>query len=139
MVSVVKKDGNRETSYSELEKSRYPLVVLINGGSASASEIVAGAVQDTGAGILVGTKSFGKGSVQTVVQIDAESAIKFTIAKYYTPKERSIHGIGIEPDVVVELPDSKDEGKGQSSEQKPEVPQDIQLDKALEVLKGKMH
>ena len=138
IVSVVRKDGTRETSYSELAAPRYPLVVLINGGSASASEIVAGAVQDTGAGTLIGTKTFGKGSVQTVVRIDAESAVKFTIAKYYTPKDRSIHGIGIEPDVVVELPDDKDDGD-EGTEKKAEAKKDPQMEKALEVLNGKMH
>ncbi|HWR38345.1 MAG TPA: S41 family peptidase [Patescibacteria group bacterium] len=138
VVSVVRKDGSRETSYSELEKSRWPLAVLINGGSASASEIVAGAIQDTGAGTLIGTKSFGKGSVQTVVQIDQESAVKFTIAKYYTPKDRSIHGIGIEPDIVVELPEIKDTGKDAEQEQKNDTKKDPQLEKAVEVLKQKI-
>ena len=124
VVSVVTRDGQRETHTSNLETTKYPVVILVNGGSASASEIVAGAAQDTGAGTLVGTKTYGKGSVQTVVRLDEGSAIKLTIAKYLTPKDRSINGVGIEPDIVVELPESKDK--------------DVQLDKALEVLKSKM-
>ncbi len=79
-----------------------PLVVLINEGSASAAEIVAGALQDHGRAIIVGTRSFGKGSVQTVIPIDDSSAIKITTATYYTPLGRSIQIRGIEPDVYVE-------------------------------------
>lgn len=124
VVSVVTRDGRRETHSSNLEVTKYPLAILVNGGSASASEIVAGAVQDTGVGTLIGTKTYGKGSVQTIIRLDEEAAIKLTIAKYLTPKDRSINGVGIEPDIVVELPESRDK--------------DVQLDKALEVLKGKM-
>jgi len=78
-----------------------PMVVLINGGSASASEIVAGALQDYNRAIILGTKSFGKGSVQTIIPIDASSGIKLTTALYYTPAGRSIQATGIIPDVVV--------------------------------------
>lgn len=79
-----------------------PLVTLINGGSASASEIVAGALQDHGRAVIVGTRSFGKGSVQTIVPITKDRAIKITTARYYTPDGRSIQAKGIEPDVIVE-------------------------------------
>jgi carboxyl-terminal processing protease len=126
VVSVVAKDGTQETRYSQLEAPQYPLVVLVDGGSASASEIVAGAVQDTGAGTLIGTKTFGKGSVQNIIDLGDASAIKITFAKYYTPKGRSINGIGIEPDIMLAMPDYKETGK------------DLQLEKAVEVLKEKL-
>ena len=79
-----------------------PLVVLINGGSASASEIVAGALQDHGRAIIMGTRSFGKGSVQTVLPLDETRAIKLTTSLYYTPNGRSIQAQGIEPDIIVD-------------------------------------
>jgi carboxyl-terminal processing protease len=89
------------------------LVVLINGGSASASEIVAGALQDHHRAIIVGTRSFGKGSVQTVIPLGSNGALRLTTARYYTPSGRSIQAKGIEPDPVVEeeLPDEL-KGKG---------------------------
>jgi carboxyl-terminal processing protease len=79
-----------------------PMVVLINGGSASASEIVAGALKDHHRAILLGTKSFGKGSVQTIIQLPGHGAIRLTTARYYTPSGRSIQGEGVPPDIVVE-------------------------------------
>ena len=128
VVSVVTRDGRRDTSTSNLEAVKYPCVVLVNGGSASASEIVAGAIQDTGAGTLIGTKTFGKGSVQTIMRLDGGAAIKLTIAKYYTPGGRSINGVGIEPDVKVDLPEKRD-----GTEMR-----DTQLGKVLEIVKSKM-
>ncbi len=102
IVSVTERSGKSVTEYSNLEKAKYPVAVLVNQGSASAAEIVAGALQDTKAGKLFGTKTFGKGSVQAVSNLDESTGMKLTIARYYTPSGRSINGTGIEPDVVVE-------------------------------------
>ena len=121
IVSVIDKDGNKYTESSSLEKVKYPLAVLVDHGSASASEIVAGAIKDTKAGKLFGVKTFGKGSVQTVYRLDSATAVKITVAKYYTPSGVSIHNVGIEPDEVVELPDT--------------ATKDVQLEAAIEYLK----
>ena len=104
------KDGNRkEYSDNDNEELDMPLAVLVNGNSASASEIFAGAIQDYGKGVIVGTQTFGKGIVQTVKPLTDGSAIKFTIAKYLTPKGQDIHGKGVTPDVVVEYDKDADE------------------------------
>ncbi len=102
IVSVTERSGKSVTEYSSLEKVKYPVAVIVNQGSASAAEIVAGALQDTKAGKLFGTKTFGKGSVQAVSNLDESTGMKLTIARYYTPSGRSINGTGIEPDVVIE-------------------------------------
>jgi carboxyl-terminal processing protease len=140
-----------------------PIVVLINGGSASASEIVAGALQDHKRATVVGTRSFGKGSVQTIIPLGSNGAIRLTTARYYTPSGRSIQAKGIDPDIVVEqeLPpelqgkttprtpseaslrghlknDSKDgkESTGSSSYVPREAEKDAQLQYALKMLRG---
>ena len=124
VVSVVQKDGRREEYESELSEEKYPLVVLIDGNSASASEILAGALQDTGAATIVGQTSYGKGSVQVILPLYDDDALKLTIAKYYTPSGRSIDGTGIEPDVRVEP--------------QADGAQDVQLLKAIDVMKDKL-
>ena len=124
IVSIIDKAGKKEEYTSDLAENKYPIVVLIDGNSASAAEILAGALQDTGAATLVGTTSYGKGSVQVVVPMYHDDAVKLTIAKYYTPSGRSIDGTGIEPDVVVELP------QGATS--------DVQLEKAEKILREKL-
>ena len=123
----------------------FPLVILINSGSASASEIVAGALQDHKRAILVGQRSFGKGSVQSVLPMDGGSAIRLTTARYYTPSERVIHKRGIMPDIVVDI-DPVDwqrilQGRTRPYSSTGEESQDVedpQLDRAIDVLKGIM-
>lgn len=106
IVSLVYKNGDKYVENSSLEQIKYPLAVLVDHGTASAAEIVAGAVKDTKAGKLFGVKTFGKGSVQGVYRIDNDTAVKITTARYYTPSGVSIHNVGIEPDVKIELPDN---------------------------------
>ncbi len=106
-----------------------PLVILVNENSASASEVFAGAMQDKGTGVLMGTQTFGKGIVQTIFELEDKSALKLTTAKYYTPLGRNIHGKGLTPDVKVELSEKLET----LSDGKTEV--DSQLKKAWEYLK----
>jgi len=140
---------------AEMSIADIPMVVLINGGSASASEIVAGALQDKNRAIIMGTTSFGKGSVQTVLQLGEKRAMKLTTARYYTPSGRSIQAKGIEPDILVEQQQVKARkssrtikeqdlnGHLQNSQQKPTKTQktdliqtDFQLYEAVNLLKG---
>jgi len=102
IVHIKDKYGNVQSYYSNLEKSRYELVVLVNHNSASASEIVAAAVKDTKAGYIIGTKTYGKGTVQNIVQLPKGDAIKLTVAEYFSPKWVKINGVGVTPDLIVE-------------------------------------
>ena len=126
IVTIQDRSGRIESYDSEGLEPTIPMVVLINQGSASASEIISGAVQDEKVGTIVGTNSYGKGTVQTILGVPGDEGIKITIAKYHTPNDRVIDGTGIKPDVEVELPDN-----AQSESD------DTQLQKALEILKTK--
>jgi len=151
--------ARKEGSWTE-----FPIVVLVNGGSASASEIVAGALQDHKRAVILGTKTFGKGSVQTILPLDDNSALRLTTARYFTPKGRSIQATGIVPDIVLEnvpvqearaeekkrlglreenLPghlqnqqEQKEKEKQAQQEKEESVENDAQLKRALELLKG---
>ncbi len=104
IVYTLDKEGNeRDYDGSDGKSLGMPMVVLVDGNSASSSEILAGAIKDTGAGVLMGTKTFGKGIIQNVYGIGDGSAIKVTAARYYTPKGVNIQGVGIEPDITVEF------------------------------------
>ncbi|MDI6704876.1 MAG: S41 family peptidase [Bacillota bacterium] len=125
------RQGNRKEEVSDAGEIGLPMAVLVDGGSASASEILAGALQDSGTGVLVGTKTFGKALVQTVQELKDGTAIKVTIAQYYTPKGRSIQGKGIMPDYVVELPEDAVMGEYKQG-------RDPQMAKAIEIIKGRI-
>ena len=125
----------------------FPMAILVNGGSASAAEIVSGALQDQHRAFLVGEKTFGKGSVQSVIPLDDGSALKLTTAKYYTPGHRVIHEHGIEPDIVVAMPPEdfrklwlqrqrpKNAPAAEDTEPEARVT-DVQLERAVDTLKG---
>ena len=157
-------DGQRFNAKPGDAAEGLPIVLLMNGGSASASEIVAGALQDHRRGIVMGTRSFGKGSVQTIVPLSGHGAIRLTTARYYTPSGRSIQAKGIEPDIVVEQATVKkvtqprrtreDDLRGRldnpnrdaspktpnapkdGETAEPENPQDYQLSRAIDLLRA---
>ena len=161
VVIIQERGGQKQPAYVKEDKhnhKRYPLVVLVDKHSASASEIVSGAIKDTHAGTLVGVKTFGKGRVQTIIPLSDGSAVAITTAKYLTPNGTDIHTKGIEPDVVVAQPDwegfilsegkeippewkdiLKSEGKKTADEIDFSDPKyDLQLTNAIDVVKVKM-
>lgn len=126
VVYIEYKDGSREQVLESNGRTvELPLAVLINDGSASAAEILAGAVKDTDSGVLVGTKTFGKGIVQTVFRLDDGAGLKLTTAHYLTPAKHNIHEKGIEPDVLIQEQDDQS--------------RDVQLNKAVELLQGQIN
>jgi len=133
LVYTVDKNGNRvDENATDSDSFDKPVAILVNGNSASASEVFSGAMKDYKAATLVGTKTFGKGIVQSIVPFGDGTAMKVTVSKYYTPNGVNIHGTGIEPDVVVEL--SKDATKNGKYDRK----YDNQLTKALDVVVDKL-
>lgn len=144
IVFTVDRDGRREAMRSSGERIwQGPLVMLINEGSASASEILAGAIRDNNYGILVGYHTFGKASVQSVRQMPDNSAVLLTVAKYLTPSGHDISKKGISPDIEVRTGKEEDNGDGEPDEKEPELPieddeKDVQMDKAVEIIKGRI-
>lgn len=126
--------GNTSTYYSDADCWDIPIVVLINGNSASASEILAGAIQDYEYGTLVGTQSFGKGIVQLMMSFPDGAGMQYTEASYFTPSGRCIHKVGLEPDVVVELQEDYD-----PSIRELNTDNDNQLAEALSILQDKIN
>lgn len=144
IVSTQGRQAAQNKVYRSRNRARYegfPMVVLVNGGSASASEIVAGALQDHRRAVLIGEKTFGKGSVQSVLPMEEGTAIRLTTAKYYTPSEKVIHERGIEPDIVVPM-SPEDLRRLLNQRAQPngaaalDASEDVQLQRALDVLKG---
>lgn len=132
IVSTKDRAGHEEIERSDAKKVQVPYVLLVNEGSASASEILTGAVKDTQSGTVIGTTTFGKGLVQAVNNLPDGSGYKITIAQYFTPNGSYIHGKGIEPDITVALPEELAEKPSLSKDE------DVQFQKALEVIKAKL-
>ena len=124
------RDGIKQEYASGPSKINLPIAVLVNEGSASASEILTGAIQDSNSGTVIGTTTFGKGLVQSVMPLKDGTGFKLTTSQYFTPNGRYIHDVGIEPDITVELPESYFDLEDPTDQD------DIQLQKAIEVLEN---
>ena len=132
VVSIKGRNGRKDEyrARSSSQQHQYPMIVLVNQGSASASEIVAAAMQDWGKAVIIGKTTFGKGSVQTILPLSDGSGLRLTTAKYYTPKGESIHSIGVKPDIVVDpkavtvakLEESKEKGEPSSASNSAHTP-----------------
>ena len=138
---IVSADGRTPESRFQMDASRgdlingAPLIVLVNGGSASASEIVAGALKDHGRALLVGRRTYGKGSVQTVVPLARGGAVKLTTSRYFTPSGASIQGKGIVPDILEEGPGEPPAEMSTAGAERPLTERDADVRLALGVLK----
>lgn len=133
IVSLENRAGKVEEYTSDAKKIDLPIAVLVDGGSASASEILTGAIKDSNSGVVIGTTTFGKGLVQSVLSLPDGSGFKLTTSEYFTPNGSNIHKIGIVPDIILEIEETEE-----TEEANEETEEDIQLDRAIEEINKKI-